>query len=85
MKSTGIVRKTNSLGRLIIPKEIRKSLQLNENEPMEIYVDGEYIIAKRYSPGCLLCGEIENTIVIHKKKVCKQCISELMEQGNKSK
>ncbi len=85
MKSTGIVREIDSLGRLIIPKELRKSLQLNEKEPMEIYVDGKCIIAKRYSPGCLLCGEIENTIIIHEKKVCKQCINELMEQGNKNK
>lgn len=85
MKSTGIVRQIDHLGRIVIPKEIRRSLQFNENEPLEVYVDGEYIIFQRYSPGCLLCGEIENIKQIKDKKICQNCADELREYSREDK
>ena len=56
MKSTGIVRKVDELGRVVIPKELRKTLDIAEKDGMEIYVDGNAIILKKYEPSCIFCG-----------------------------
>lgn len=53
MKSTGIVRKVDELGRIVIPMELRKSLGISEKDPMEIFVDGDQIILRKYAPGCV--------------------------------
>ncbi len=81
MKSTGIVRQVDDLGRVVIPSEIRSILQFNKNEPMEIYVEEETIILQRYSPGCILCGEIEGAKILGNKKVCQRCVEELKEES----
>lgn len=83
MKSTGIVRNIDELGRIVIPKEIRKILQFEENEPLEIFTDGDYIILQRYSPGCILCGEMENTKKMFNKQLCQGCIGELLSETSK--
>ncbi len=79
MKSTGIIRQVDHLGRIVVPKEIRKLLQFNKNEPLNIFVDDESIIFERYSPGCVLCGEMENIKSLNDKKICQECIEELMQ------
>lgn len=62
MKSTGIVRKVDHLGRIVVPKELRRSLNINENDPMEVFVDGEKVILQKYRPAkeCLVTGEIDD-------------------------
>ncbi|WP_217588372.1 AbrB/MazE/SpoVT family DNA-binding domain-containing protein [Lentibacillus saliphilus] len=62
MKSTGIVRKVDDLGRIVIPKELRRSLNIDVKDPLEIYVDQEKIILQKYNPdfACLLTGEISD-------------------------
>lgn len=77
MKSTGIVREVDDLGRVVIRD--KASLQFNKKE-VEIFTDGEHVIVRHYSQNCLLCGEIEGTISIHEKKIFKQCVDALMEQ-----
>ena len=56
MKSTGIVRKVDELGRIVIPKELRNTLNIEEKDSLEIYVDGEHIILKKYEPACIFCA-----------------------------
>ncbi len=62
MKATGIVRKTDQLGRVVIPMELRKKLSIGESDPLEIFVDEDMIILKKYQPDltCLLTGTISN-------------------------
>jgi transcriptional pleiotropic regulator of transition state genes len=55
MKSTGIVRKVDELGRIVIPKELRRTMNIKEGDPLEIYTEGEQIILKKYAPVCLKC------------------------------
>ncbi|MBM7624221.1 AbrB/MazE/SpoVT family DNA-binding domain-containing protein [Sporohalobacter salinus] len=77
MKSTGIVRKVDDLGRIVIPKELRKTLNINEKDSLEIYVDGESIILKKYEPGCTFCNNVGNTTIFKGKTICKDCLAEM--------
>ena len=79
MKSTGIVRKIDDLGRMVIPKELRETMDINKKDPMEIFVDNNTIILKKYEPGCLFCGNIENTVQFKDKVICKSCLNEMVE------
>jgi AbrB family transcriptional regulator, transcriptional pleiotropic regulator of transition state genes len=75
MKSTGIVRKMDELGRIVIPKEIRKNLNIGEGDALEIYVDGDVVLLKKYQPGCSCCGNIEdNLIKVGQVTLCKECL-----------
>jgi transcriptional pleiotropic regulator of transition state genes len=76
MKSTGIVRKVDELGRLCLPKETRTVMGINEGDPLEIYVDGEKIILKKYTPGCHCCGNMENLIEVQGIPLCGGCIEQ---------
>ena len=77
MKSTGVVRKVDELGRIVIPKELRKILGINQKDPLEIYTDGDMIILKKYQPFCIFCGDSEQTISFNGKNVCKNCAKKL--------
>lgn len=77
MKSTGIVRKVDELGRVVIPIELRRTLQINEKDPLEIYVDGEKIILKKYEPTCIFCGNAENLHRYREKNICADCLQQL--------
>lgn len=76
MKLKGIVRRIDDLGRVVIPAEIRRVLDIPENAPLEIFVDGENIIIRKFQPGCVLCGSMED-LVDHPtgKKVCLSCLN----------
>lgn len=80
MKSTGIVRKVDELGRIVLPIELRRTLDINEKDAMEIYVDGNYIFLKKYEPQCIFCGNTKDVISHKDKNICRQCISELKKQ-----
>lgn len=90
MKSTGIVRRIDELGRIVIPKEIRGSLGLKNKtafEPgtsMEIFVDGDKVILKRLDNSCVLCGNVENIHEISNIKVCIECLNRVVEKHGKS-
>lgn len=73
MKSLGVVRKTDSLGRVVIPMELRRTMNIDEGDGMEIYVDNEKIILRKYQPGCS-CGAAENLIKINGVVLCHNCI-----------
>ena len=77
MRSLGIVRNLDQLGRLVIPKETRKALNLNGGDPVEIFTDGDTIILKKYAQGCQCCGNMENIKEYKGIKICKKCLNEL--------
>ncbi|HHW41016.1 MAG TPA: AbrB/MazE/SpoVT family DNA-binding domain-containing protein [Syntrophomonadaceae bacterium] len=73
MKSIGVVRKVDELGRVVIPIEVRRNLGIAEKDPLEIYVDSEKIILKKYEPTCVFCGEAGDIRHFRGKNVCKEC------------
>ena len=77
MKSTGIVRNIDELGRLVVPKEMRTSLDIDYNDPVEITMEDDKIILRKYTPYCLFCGNTENLIIFKGKKICNECKDEL--------
>lgn len=77
LKSTGIVRKVDELGRVVIPIELRRTLTIEEKDSLEIYVDGEHIILKKYEPACIFCGNAKDVNVYKGKNICPACINEL--------
>lgn len=78
MKSTGIVRKLDELGRVVIPKELRRTLGIDERDALEIYVDGERIMLKKYEPGCYLCGDVDGDLqIFFGRNICQKCIAEI--------
>ncbi|GBF11416.1 AbrB/MazE/SpoVT family DNA-binding domain-containing protein [Tepidibacillus infernus] len=82
LKSTGIVRKVDELGRVVIPIELRRTLGISEKDALEIYVDGERIILKKYEPACIFCGNAENVFHFKNKIVCSECLSEMPNAQN---
>lgn len=80
MKSTGIVRKLDELGRIVLPIEMRRTFNLAEKDAVEIYVEGDTIILKKHQPNCILCGEARNLIDYKGKLVCKSCVKSLVEK-----
>ena len=77
MKSTGIVRKVDELGRIVIPKEMRAKMNISNSDPIEIYVDGDKIILSKYVDSCLFCGSDENLCSFKGKKICQVCVDEI--------
>jgi len=79
MKATGIVRKVDELGRIVLPIELRRTLDIEIKDPIEIYVDGDYILLKKYEPACVFCGNAKDVRRVHDKNVCSVCIKEMKE------
>lgn len=78
MKSTGIVRKVDELGRIVLPKELRNVLNIKERDPLEIFVDEENrIILKKYEPACIFCGSMKNIVSYRGYNVCAECEKKL--------
>ena len=80
MKATGIVRKVDELGRVVLPKELRKTLDVKESDPLEIFVEDDKIILKKYAPACIFCGEASDIKNFKGKKICSQCKKEFKEE-----
>jgi len=77
MKSTGIVRKVDELGRIVLPIELRRTLDIAEKDSMEIYVEDDSIILKKYEPACIFCGNAKNVQNYKGKNICAACMKEL--------
>ena len=77
MKSTGVVRKVDMLGRIVIPKELRRTLNIEEEDSLEIFVDGKEVILRKYEPGCVFCGNAKCVVEFKGKKVCTNCIKDI--------
>lgn len=79
LKSTGIVRKVDELGRIVLPVELRRTLDINERDALEIYVDGTSIVLKKYRPTCVFCDSTRDLRVFKGKNVCPRCLREMSE------
>jgi len=77
MKSTGVVRRVDELGRIVIPIELRRTLSIAEKDALEIYVDGEQIILKKYEPACIFCGDARDVINYRGKNICTKCLDQI--------
>lgn len=88
MKSTGIVRRMDELGRVVIPIEIRNKFDIKVKDPVEIFVDGSTIVLKKYEPNCVFCGSTKNLVEYNNKLVCSKCskkLADLCEKEEKKK
>ncbi len=74
MKATGITRKVDELGRIVLPKELRNVLEINEGDSMEIFTDGDRIVLKKYQHACLFCGDASDVILFRDKRICRACL-----------
>lgn len=76
MKSTGIVRRTDELGRIVIPIELRRHLNIEEKDSLEIYVDNDRIILRKYQPACacIFCGNADEVTNFKGKNICQNCV-----------
>ena len=79
MKSTGIIRSIDELGRIVVPKEIRSKMGIESQDPIEIYVEEDKIILKKYENCCSFCGGNENLTNFKGKMLCSDCIGEIKE------
>lgn len=77
MKATGIVRKVDELGRIVIPIELRRTLNIEIKDPVEIFVDGDYILLKKYEPACVFCGNAKKVVSVNGKNICQKCLDEI--------
>ena len=77
MKSTGVVRKVDELGRIVLPIELRRTLDIAEKDSLEIYVDVEQIILKKYEAACIFCGEARDIVNYKGKNICTGCLEEM--------
>ena len=81
MKSLGIVRKVDELGRIVLPIETRRRLELETGDGVEIFVEKDRVILKKYEPSCLFCGDADDVIVYKDKRICRNCLEELKREG----
>lgn len=79
MKSTGIVRKVDELGRIVLPIELRRTLGIKVKDALEIYVDGASVILKKYEPACSFCDNASDIIVYKNKNICGECLTGIKE------
>ena len=77
MKSTGIVRKVDELGRIVLPIELRRTLNINEKDSLEIFVVNDRIVLQKYEPACIFCGNADNIINYKGRNICEECILEM--------
>ena len=79
MKSTGIIRKVDELGRVVLPIELRRTLDIAERDEVEIYMENDRIILQKFEPACIFCGSSRNLVSFRRKNVCQGCIKRMSE------
>ncbi len=77
MKSTGIVRKLDDLGRIVLPIELRRTLEIEDKDPLEIFIEDNTIILKKYQPACIFCGNAKDVFTYKGRNVCPDCIQDM--------
>ena len=83
MKTTGMTRPVDQLGRVVIPKEIRNELNVAEGDRLEIWMDGDTVLMRKYEPHCVFCEETEDLIEFEGRLICKKCASKIAKEANK--
>ena len=77
MKQTGIVRKVDELGRIVLPIELRRTLDIAVRDELEIYLDDDKVVMRKYEPSCVFCGSTRNLLEYREKSVCNECIQKM--------
>lgn len=77
MKSTGVVRKLDNLGRIVVPIELRRTMDIDLGDTLEIYTEDDKIILKKYHPSCIFCNDARDVIHYKGKLICKKCLEQL--------
>lgn len=80
MKSTGVVRKIDELGRIVLPIEIRKILDIKQKDAVEIFTDEGKIILQKYQPACIFCNNADDILYFNGKRICRPCLEKLKDQ-----
>ena len=79
MKSTGIIRKVDDLGRIVLPIELRRTLDIVERDELEIYMENDQIVLRKYEPSCVFCGADRRLVLYAGKNICRDCVKEMAE------
>ena len=79
MKSTGIIRKVDDLGRIVLPIELRRVLDIAERDELEIFMENDRIVLQKYEPACIFCGSVQSLVSHNRKNVCAGCVRKLRE------
>lgn len=80
MKSTGVVRKLDELGRIVLPIELRRTMNIGLRDTLEIFVEDDKIILKKYHPACIFCNDARDVIPYKDKLICKNCLEQLKKE-----
>lgn len=80
MKSTGIVRRVDELGRVVLPIELRRTLEIEERDQLEIMLEDDRIVLRKYQPTCIFCGAETNLLEYRGKRICSNCLKEINDQ-----
>ena len=80
MKATGMVRRVDELGRIVLPAEIRQSMDIQVKDAVEIFTDENRIILQKYHPGCIFCKNVDNVVYFQDKRICAECLEKLKKQ-----
>ncbi|MBQ6400282.1 MAG: AbrB/MazE/SpoVT family DNA-binding domain-containing protein [Clostridia bacterium] len=79
MKTTGLIRQLDSLGRIVLPIELRRTLDIHTKDMLEICVEGNAVILRKYEPNCYFCGGNHGLVSFKEKQVCRHCLKDLKE------
>ncbi len=74
MKSTGIIRKVDELGRIVLPIEIRRTLDIGERDELEIFMDNDQIVLQKFEPSCIFCSSSQGLVSYRGKNICQECV-----------
>ena len=77
MKTTGMIRQLDSLGRIVLPIELRRTLGINTKDMLEILVEGNSVILRKYEPNCHFCGGSSGLAAYKDKLICRRCLKEI--------
>jgi len=84
LKSTGIVRKVDELGRIVLPKELRQTLNIRERDPIEIFVDNSSIVLQKYEPACMFCNNTNGMVQYKGRNICQECLRAIEDEARKN-
>lgn len=77
MKSTGMIRQLDALGRIVLPIELRRTLDIGPKDMLEIFVEGTSVILRKYEPDCMFCGSSRDLVHYKDKMICARCLKEI--------
>ena len=80
MKSTGVVRKVDELGRIVLPISIRQTMDIKEKDPLEIFTDDNRIILQKYHPACVFCNNADRVVYFNNQRICEDCLEKIKTQ-----